>query len=164
MATTAQNVCRFSLPARIRTGKAYPNEFATKLALIDRIADLPGIETVERNGDTVPSHVDVYLTRHSTIPVRKRLLPPLLCSLNSKGLTIEDLDDWARHKVVTSGWGKLIYNSVLVFLPRDYDELEVCWSIVQRAYGNLFDALAPEPGTQVVSTWEWPKFSRTTLQ
>ena len=163
MATTTRNVCRFSLRARIRTGKANSNEFATKLALIDRIADLRGIETVERNGDAVPSHVDVYLTRHSTFPVRKRLSPPLLCSINSKGLTIDGLDDWARHQVVSNGWGKLIYDSVLVFLPRDDNELEVCWSIVQQAYDNLFDSSAPEPGTQLVSTWDWPKFSRTTL-
>lgn len=164
MATTARNVCRFSLPARIRTGKAYSNEFATKLALIDRIADLRGIETVEHNGDAVPSHVDVYLARHSTVPDRKKLSPPLLCSLNSKDLTIKGLDDWARHQVVSNGWGKLISKAVLVFLPRDDYELEVCWSIVQRAYDNQFDSSAPEPGTQLVSTWDWPKFSRTTLQ
>jgi hypothetical protein len=164
MATTARNECRFSLPARIRTGKAYSNEFATKLALIDRIADLRGIETVERTGDAVPSYVDVYLARHSTIPARKKLSPPLLCSLNSKGLTIEGLDDWSLRQVVSNGWGKLIYDSVFVFLPRDANELEVCWSIVRRAYDNLFDSSAPEPGTQIVSTWDRPNFLRTTLQ
>ena len=163
MATTTRNVCRFSLPARIRTGKANSNEFATKLALIDRIADLRGIETVERNDD-VPSHVDVYLSRHSTVTARKRSSPPLLCSLNSKGLTIDGLDNWARHQVVSNGWGKLMSNSVLVFLPRDDYELEVCWSIVQRAYDNQFDSSAPAPGTQIVSIWDWPKTSRTTLQ
>jgi hypothetical protein len=164
MATTARNECRFSLPARIRTGNAYSNQFATKLALIDRIADLHGIETVEHNSDAVPSHVDVYLTRRSTVPDRKKLAPPLLCSLNSKDLTIEGLDNWARHQVVSNGWGKLISNSVLVFLPRDDYELEVCWSIVQRAYDNQFDTSATAPGSQRVSTWDWPKTSYRTIQ
>lgn len=164
MATTVRNVEHFRLPARIRTVKASSDEFATKLALIDRIADLHGIETVERNNDTVPSHVDVYVSRRSTVPERKKSSAALLCSVSRKGLTIEGLDYWARHQVVSNGWGKLISDSVLVFLPRDNKELEVCWSIVQRAYNNIFDSSAPEPGRQLVSTWDWPKTSRTTLQ
>ena len=164
MATTVPDVRRFRLPARIRTVRASSNEFAIKLALIDRIADLHGIETVERNNDSVPSQVDVYLSRYSTLPARKKLSPPLLCSVDNKGLTIAGLDSWARHQVISNGWGNLISDSVLVLLPRDDKELEVCWSIVQRAYDNLFNSAAPEPGRQLVSTWDWPKTSRTTLQ
>ena len=163
MASTTQYVKRFGLPARIRTGKAYTNEFAAKMALIDRIADLHGIETVEYNSDAVPSQVDVYLALHPAGRARKSLSPPLLCSLNSKGLMVNGLDDWARHQVVSNGWGKLTFDLALVFLPRDDNELEVCWSIVQRAYDNLFVPSAEEPGTQILSTWDWPKFSRTNL-
>lgn len=164
MATTVHKPARFELTQRIRTEKKYSRDLETRLALIDRIAELPGIETVERNIDAVPCRVDVYLKRDSTRSLRERQAAPLFCSLSRDGIAICGLDEWARHKVISRGWGRLDFNQVLVFLPRDHRELEVVWKILQRAYDNLFDPSAKVPGAHIVSTWDWPKFSRTTLQ
>lgn len=163
MATTFQKPTPFKLRARIRNRKSLSNDLQMRMALIDRIADLRGIETVERRDDTAPCQVDVYLKRDAADRVRKTQSPPLLCSLNCKGVFVSGLDRWEQHQVVSRGWGKLIFDQALVFLPRDNKELEVVWKIIQRAYGNLFVSPAEESGTHIVSTWDWPKCSRPSL-
>ena len=164
MATTVHKPARFELTQRIRTDKKFARDLETKLALIDRIAELPGIETVERRDDAVPCRVDVYLKRDSARSFREGQAASLFCSLSRDGIAICGLDRWARHQVVSRGWGKLNFDEVLVFPPRDSRELDTVWKIVRRAYDNLFDPSAGGPGAHIVSTWDWPKFSRTTLQ
>jgi len=163
MATKSHEPARFQLPARIRSKKCRSDEFQLRMDLIDRIADLRGIETVECRDDTVPRQVDVFLNRDAADRVRKFQSPPLLCSLNCDGVMVSGLDRWARHQVVSRGWGKLMADQVLIFLPRDNMELDVVWKIFQRAYDNLFVSYTSEQGTQILSTWDWPKFLRTTL-
>lgn len=164
MATTVHKPARFELTQRIRTDRKFSRDLETKLALIDRIAGLPGIETVERRDDAVPCQIDVYLKRDSTRSLRERQAAPLFCSLSRDGIAICGLDLWARHQVLSRGWGKLNFDEVLVFLPRNSRELDTVWKVVRRAYDNLFDPSARVPGAHMVSTWDWPKFSRTTLQ
>jgi len=164
MAITSHRRDRFILPTRIRSKKTIATGIPVRLVLIDRIADLQGIETVERRDDTLPRQVDVYLKCDCADRGQKSQPPTLLCSLNCNGVLVGGLDPWAKHQVVSHGWGKLILNQVLIFLPRDNTELEVVWKIFRRAYENLFTPLAAEPGRQIVSTWDWPKFSRPTLQ
>jgi len=48
MAANSYNPARFILPLRIRNKEKSSIELEMKLALIERIADLRGIETVER--------------------------------------------------------------------------------------------------------------------
>lgn len=163
MATPSQKPLPFKLRARLRNRRRASNELQMRTELIDRIGDLRGIETVERRDDTVPCQVDVYLKRDPADRVRKVQSPPLLYSLNCHGVMVSGLDRWARHQVLSRGWGKLIFDQVLVFLPRDNKELDVVWKILQRAYNNLFVSSARERGSQVLSTWDWPKISRTTL-
>ncbi|MDH3546894.1 MAG: hypothetical protein OEN22_07325, partial [Gammaproteobacteria bacterium] len=98
------------------------------------------------------------------IQLQETLAGPLFCSLNRDGVVVTGLDRWARHKVISRGWGKLDFDRVFVFLPRDGRELDIVWKILQRAYHNLFSRSARLPEAHIVSTWDWPKFSRTTLQ
>ena len=49
-------------------------------------------------------------------------------------------------------------------LPRNTRELDVAWKILPRAYTNLCGPSAEVAGAQIVSTWDYPMFSRTTLQ
>lgn len=163
MATNTQKPAPFKLRARIRNRRRESSDLRMRTELIDRIGDLRGIETVERRDDTVPCQVDVYLKRDASDRVRKVQSPPLLYSLNCQGVMVSGLDRWAQHQVLCGGWGKLIFDQVLVFLPRDNKELDVVWKILQRAYNNLYVPSARERGSQVLSTWDRPKFSRTIL-
>ena len=134
------------------------------MALIDRVADLPGIETVARNDETTPRRVEVYLRREASDRVLKRKAAQMLCSLDCNGVFLNGLDRWERYQVLAKGWGKLVDHEVCFHLPRDSKELEIVWSVVQRAYDRLMGPLIPEAGSLVISTWDWPRFSRTSLQ
>lgn len=164
MAKTTRKPARFKLPARIRNKRTASDNFAARMALVDRIADLPGIETVERNEDTTPCRVEVYLQREASDRVLKRKPAQLLCGLDRNGVTVSGLDRWARYQVLANGWGKLTDDRVFVHLPRDAKEVEIVWSIIRRAYDRLFGPMTPEAGSLVVSTWDLPRFSRTSLQ
>ena len=164
MAKRTGKPARFKLPARIRSKCAAPDDFRSRMALVDRIADLRGIETIERNDDTTPRRVDVYLQREASDRVLKRKPAQLLCSLDCNGVIVSGLDRWERHQVLANGWGSLIDDQVCVFLPRDQKELEIVWSVIRRAHDRLFGPEKPEAGSLVISTWGLPEFSRTSLQ
>jgi hypothetical protein len=163
MKDTTELMTRFKLPARIRRKPNTTGDFDARIALADRIAGLPGIETIERNDDSESCRIDIYLRngRMSLRPSRKPAL--LFCSLERSDITVSGLDRWTRHQVLSRGWGQLVGDAVCVTLPRDAAELETVWSIVQQAHGHLFDASTPEPGAVRISTWDLPKFSRTSL-
>lgn len=164
MDNTARLTTRFKLPGRIRTQRNTADDFEARMALADRIADLPGIETIERADDTVPCRLDVYLRRECPDRALKNKPARLFCSLDRDSVTVRGLDRWGRYQVLACGWGRLVDDRVCVYLPRDRKELEAVWSIVHRAYDSFFDSPEPEPGSIVLSTWDWPKFSRTSLQ
>lgn len=149
------------LPARVRAGKAPADDFSSsRLTLADRIAELPGIRTVEQATDALPCCVDVYLGQHVGTAGNKKP-PVLLCSISRDGIAIQGMTDWAKYQVLCKGWGKLHRDRVLIHLPRDSAELEVCWSILQQAYRFLTKASDPAPTTRMISPWELPRFSRT---
>lgn len=164
MEETTRLTPRFKLPARIRNKRNTAAHFEARMALADRIADLPGIETIERADDTVPSRIDVYLRRECAAGMLKSRPARLFCSIDRDSVTVSGLDRWGRHQVLSCGWGTLVDERVCIHLPRDRKELDAVWSVVHRAYKDLFDSSEPEPGSTVVSTWDWPKFSRTSLQ
>jgi len=164
MEETTTLTTRFKLPARIRNKRNTAADFEARMALADRIADLPGIETIERADDTVPSRIDVYLRREYSARVFKSRPARLFCSLDRDSVTVNGLDRWGRHQVLSCGWGTLVDELVCIHLPRDRKELDAVWSIVHRAYNSFFDSSEPEPGSIVLSTWDWPKYSRTSLQ
>ncbi len=141
-----------------------PRELSVDLALVARIGRLAGVEVVESGGDTLPRQVTAYLQEQ---PSRRTIGNPrtvLFCRMNSDGIAVHGLDNWARHQVVMRGWGKLLSNRALLFLPRDDTELETCWSILQQAYESLTDPSANALGRCNAPNREMPKYSRTTLQ
>lgn len=164
MAVNQYKPAQFELPPRIRTGKKSSREQEMRMALADRIADLTGIEILKRRDESIPGQIDVYVRQDSTARSLANHDAKLFCSLNSKGIMIRGLDRWAKHQLISRGWGKLIPGDVLVFLPRDGKELHIIWKVLQRAYDNIYDPAAKTSGTHIVSTWDWPQFSRTTLQ
>ncbi|MDH3373268.1 MAG: hypothetical protein OER22_04150 [Gammaproteobacteria bacterium] len=163
MAILAQGVKRYHLPARIRAKKVPENGFSCRLALADRIADLPGIHTVEKSSDTLPHGVDVYLQSPSR-SLRKQRDPILLCSIGRDGVAVHGLSEWDKHQVLCGGWGKLERDHVLIFLPKDFEELEVCWGLLHRAYGSLSDASVHTPLARSATVGRLPRFSRMTHQ
>ena len=163
MTETTKRAARLKLPARMRNKQKSSGDFAARMALIERIADLPGIETIERNNETIPGRVDVYLRREASDRVLKHEPAPRLCSLDCDGLTVSGLDRWDRYQVLANRWGKLMIDQVCVYLPRDQKELEIVWSIIRQAYDRLFDTSTSETGSGEISTWDFPKFSRTSL-
>ena len=163
MATPAHELEHYHLPARIRAGKVSADGFSCRLVLADRIADLPGIDVVEESGDTLPRRVRVYLRARST-SLRKQQQALPFCTRSRDRITIHGLSEWDRHQVLRGGWGKLRQDHVSLFLPRNTEELEVCWDVLQRAFSNLSTALAKAPLVRQASWLDLPRFSRTTLQ
>jgi hypothetical protein len=163
MATPARDLEHYHLPARIRTGKVSADSFSCRLALADRIADLPGIDVVEESRDTLPWRVKVYLRAPSTSDRRQHQALPF-CTISRDSIAIHGLSEWGRHQVLRGGWGKLRQDYVSMFLPRNTEELEVCWDVLQCAFSNLSTALAKTPLVRQASWLDLPRFSRTTLQ
>lgn len=155
---------RFDLPIRIRSRKHSGTELQARLDLIDRIADLQDIDVAEQPDDAVPCRVDVCLTPHHPRASCDETPENLLCSLSRDGISIYGLDRWARYQVLARGWGGLNHTCAQVYLPRDTNELEAVWQIVRRAYDNRHFEPERELEELVVSIWDWPKYSRTSLQ
>ena len=162
MAAVATEFPRFDLPSRIRRKGECPNDLSACVTLADRIADLPGTVT-EDHGSTLPCSIDVYLC----VPgesVRKVKPDLLLCNIGKDGVRVYGLSAWDRHLVALRGWGHLKGQGVHLHLPRDNEELEICWSLLQRAYGLLADAAAAARPVRKVWHDGMPRFSRTALQ
>ena len=154
---------RYRLPARIRVRNATQGDFSCRLALAERIAALPGVLTEEHAGDALPTRVNVYL-QAAQLASRKQHQQQLLCSISRDGVALYGLDAWDKHQVLCAGWGSLDREHVLLFLPRDDQELEVCWEVIQRACQNLSTTLTKPASAAFVSSTARPRFSRTTLQ
>jgi hypothetical protein len=163
MARAVKELNHYHLPARIRVKRAPEDGFCCRLALAERIAGLPGIQTVEDGASPMPSQVDVYLQAPGT--ANRRHHPAiLLCTIGREGIAIRGLNEWDRHQVLRGGWGRLVRDHVVMHLPRDFEELEVCWGVLQRAYQYLSDLAAQgRPGCKT-PPWNLPRFSRTSLQ
>jgi len=163
MATPARELRRYRLPARIRSKMAPDGGISFRLALADRIADLPGIQVVDDYTDTQPCSARIYL-ECPAVSSRNRPAPVLLGSIRRHKLEIQGLNDWDKYQVLSSGWGKVRRDHVAIYLPRDDGELEVCWRILCRAYQSLSEALARIPRLAGATRWDLPRFSRETLQ
>jgi hypothetical protein len=151
------------LPTRVRAKRDARNGLAIRLALADRIAALPGIEAVDANPGAVPHSVDVWL-RPQSASIRRQPDPVRLCTISQDGVVVYGLGDGDRYRILSRGWGRLRHHSVCVFLPRDDEELEVCWEIVERAYRSMQDASEVVVRPKLAPHRELPRFSRTTLQ
>ena len=150
MAAVASEFPRFDLPSRIRRRGVCPDSLSACGALAERISDLPGTVTEDLS---MPGGGG-----------RKRKPDLLLCNIGKDGVFLHGLSAWDRHLVALRGWGHLKGQGVQLHLPRDNEELEICWSLLRRAYGLLSDAAAGARPVRAVWQDGLPRFSRTALQ
>jgi len=155
MAPSEPKPDRFQLPTRIRSKKDPDDRLTHGMTLAERFATQPGIEIVSRNAQAETPQFAAYLTSD--------IGQTLLCSFQRSGIAVHGLNNWDRHQVVSRGWGRLLPDRVLLFLPRDDSELDVCWDILQRASNRLAQP-SVIPARRSVSSWDLPSYSRTTLQ
>ena len=153
---------RFALPTRIRSKLGPDNDCAARARLADQITKLPGVYTFEDALETSPSIVGVYLA-HSSRTSRRHPSAVLFCKIRCDGISVEGLNDAARHQVLSRGWGRLESRSIQLFLPRDDDEFDVCWHILYRAYRAITNPPATFLTAAKPPLVELPEFSRTTL-
>jgi hypothetical protein len=155
---------RFQLPARAGTKTSASIELPTRLALINRIANLKEIETVESSSNNVVSQMDVYLGPDLSASLRERQAPQLLCSLNCNSMTINGLDLSTRQQILDQHWGEQVSDSLAIHMPRDNEELDIVWNLLLQAYNFLSNSSVKEPMARMVPNWNLPRFSRTSLQ
>ena len=154
---------RLRLPARVRTLQSPDNNIPVRLALADRIADLPGIQAADHDPADDWKNVDVLLLPRVTAR-RKQRQPLLLCNIRADGIVVQGLINRHRHQVLSRGWGRLRENSVLLYLPRDEEELEIVWSILRCAYDSVMVVSAGASPVRAAWFDGLPSFSRTNLQ
>lgn len=166
MPRPASTPARLRLPARIRVRPSPGDGDSAEwhLALADRIASLPGLKSVvsgELTDDELPTG-GIGLSFDD--PAGPGAGPRLLFRFTREGLAVYGLADWDRHQVLRSGWGRLKHDHVLLHLPRDAGELDVCWRVVEHAF-TVFSARPAGLGpARAASPWDLPRFSRTSLQ
>jgi hypothetical protein len=160
MATAADHVRRLLLPTRIGDGNSPSEGCLPRLALAARIAELPGILTVDKVVDQTHFSVNVYLQPEPG-SAKKPLVPVRFCSINNDGIEIFGLGDIDKLAIVTNGWGQLQAKRVLVHLPRDKSEVEACWQILTFAYERLNEEINNHRRKRIVAPWAIPYFSQT---
>ena len=163
MVAAADQVRRFILPARIQLNSSLTNNWQPRLSLVERIAELPHIVTAENAIDTLDFNVSVYL-QQAAPSLRKRLEPIRFCNIDHDGIEVFGLNDTDKQQVLSRGWGRSGASRVLMYLPRDDTEVEICWNILMRAYERLYEQSTEARSIRVVPAWTLPNFSRTNLQ
>lgn len=164
MAEPALESTRFQLPVRIRSSKATADDLDPRLALAERLSELPDLTAAEATDTTVPWSVDMHLQVRTASP-RERQPAPLFCSIYPDGIIVHGLNDRDRYQILVRGWGRLARDSVILHMPRDAGELEVCCEILYRAYRSLIQSSAHAlPKRRNAWSDTLPRFSRTTLQ
>lgn len=162
MSPPSPDRARFRLPVRIRSKRAPDIGYSARFKLADRISELSFVQTIEKPADGLPAAVHVILQPDTPV-LRKRPAPRQWCSISRDGITIRGLSDADRYRVISRGWGRLDGNDVQLHLPKDEDELEVCWHIVYRAYCSMIDPPAGPLVEARPQKSELPEHSRTIL-
>jgi hypothetical protein len=152
----------FVLPMRVcgKPGRGLGS--VAQFQLIERIAELPHVQTVERGTHCGPITACVYLQPDQR-PARKQFPPVMLCQVSHTGISIEGLSHAERLEVLGKGWGRLEAHRVQLFLPRNDSELEACWSILYRAYNSIINPPQQTPTAPAVLLGESPEPSHTSL-
>jgi hypothetical protein len=154
----------FQLPVRIRSRKASADALGLRLALTRRLSELPEVTVIESSDATVPWSMDAHL-RLPALGAGEPQTGTPVCSIHEDGIGICGLSDRDRYQVLVRGWGRLTRKSVVLHLPRDVGELDICWQILQRAYRSLIQSSARSSTMRPVPRVDsLPSFSRTTLQ
>ena len=136
---------------------------SARLSLADRIADLPDVYVVDHEPDGGEMRVDVYLGKREAVQ-RRQAAPTMLCIIGAGGIVVHGLADVDRHQVLSRRWGRLRRQGVLLYLPRDEEELEIVWRILERACKALVTKEVTGRPPRRALVYELPRFSRTNLQ
>ena len=152
---------RFCLPARIRTRLVPEPIRPASFDLAERLAGLPFAEAIE---GTYASAAAVSIFLHPTgSQDASHSTSALLCRISSAGISVEGLSDRERHQVLSKGWGRLENRRIRLYTPRDDEELDVCWTILGRAYDSILSAPASASTAPRASVAELPEYSYTCL-
>lgn len=163
MATAADQVRRLMLPTRIQD-RILPSEGCLpRLALAARIAELPGIVTVDKVVDQSQFGVNVFLQLESG-SAKKPVAPIRFCSIDNDGIELFGLSDADKSVLLSHGWGRLQGKRMFVYLPRNKAEVEACWRILAFAYDTLNAETTRHRRSRTVSPWALPYFSENKLQ
>ena len=163
MTITSSESARFALPIRIRSKPGRGTGDGAQARLAGRIAALPGVQTIEDTVAQPPCIVGIY-RRPSPLNLRRHPPPAVrFCRISASGVMVEGLSDFERYQALARGWGRLDSRSILLFLPRDDDEFEVCCYILRQAYRSISRPPAMIPSAARPPLPELPEFSRTTL-
>ena len=163
MATAADQVRCLMLPTRIQDRVLSSEGCLPRLALAARIAELPGIVTVDKVVDQIRFGVNVFL-RPESGSTRKPVAPIRFCSIDNDGIEIFGLNSADKLIIVSHGCGRLHAKRVLVYLPRDNAEVDACWRILAFAYETISGEFNRQRRTRSVSPWALPYFSQNKLQ
>jgi hypothetical protein len=164
MASRVYDANHLTLPVRSRIVPAPDCNIPARLSLADRIANLPDVQVVDHESpEGAGIRVDVYLGNREA-SLRRQPAPRMFCVISAVGIVVHGLADVDRHHVLSRRWGRLHGQGVLLYMPRDEDELEIVWRILDRAYAALVTtAITGRPPRRAL-VYELPCFSRTNLQ
>jgi len=115
------------------------DEFAPRLLLAHRIAELPGAKVVDIDNNGGPFTVQVYLTPGAEKNAGASS-DRLFAQISHDGIVVNGLQNSDKHQVLSRGWGKLRKRAVVLYMPRNLQELEICWEILQRAFYRLSES------------------------
>ncbi len=163
MSINAGLPARLHLPARIRSKRSVADELAFRLALAERLGGLPSIEAGVAPDGSMPQ---TFRFRIAT-PSRESISSDagtLICQLSQDGFAVYGLSDSDRHQVLRTGWGRLQHDHVVLHAPRDEEELDICWHIIEQAVQTLAVTPSDFRGLRSTAPWDLPRFSRTPLQ
>jgi hypothetical protein len=162
MAVSAIDQADFRLPPRIRSKPGPEPVDSARFMLAERIADLPFVQTVEDDFGVLPGTVGAFLKLDVT-SIRQREPAVLFCRISHSGISVEGLTDAERHQVLSRGWGQLENRRVRLFMPRNDDELEICWGILYRAYHSIINTPVRSATMPRANVVDLPEISRTSL-
>ena len=162
MAASAIDQAEFRLPPRVRSNPAPEPTDRARFVLAERIADLPFVQIVEDGFEALPGTVGAFL-RRDVDSIRKRQPAVLFCRISSFGISVEGLTDAERYQVLSRGWGQLENCHVRLFMPRNDDELEICWGILYRAYSSIINTSVGPAAMPRAYVVDLPEISRTSL-
>lgn len=153
---------RLCLPSRIRDMLAPEPVPPASRELAKRFAGLPQAETAADELSSYPGSLRVVLYRHTACG-RNGSQSTLLCRIGNDGICVEGLSDEERQHVLSRGWGLLENRCIRLFTPRSDEELEICWTILRRAYDSILAAPVDTKTAPQVSVDNLPEVSRTSL-
>jgi hypothetical protein len=162
VATSAIELSRFRLPARTGSKLGQHAGSAAHFELVERIAELPHVQIVEQIGSHGQITACVNLQTDQR-PARRQSPPAFYCAVSPTGIIVDGLSESEQLEVVDQDWGTREGHRIQLSLPRDDAELEVCWSILHRAYTSIINAPERLRKRRKCSFDRLPKPSRTTL-